>query len=80
MKKNFAIIGYGKMGKIYHKYLQKNNLKLLYIKNSSKRKTLNLIKKNQNLKNVKYLENGKNPNTDINLAGPILALLRKLHH
>lgn len=60
MKKNFAIIGYGKMGKIYHKYLQKNNLKLLYIKNSSKRKTLNLIKKNQNLKNVKYLENGKN--------------------
>ena len=60
MKKNFAIIGYGKMGKIYHKYLQKNNLKLLYIKNSSKQKTLNLIKKDKNLKNVKYLGKGKN--------------------
>lgn len=59
MKKNYAIIGYGKMAQIYHKYLQKNNLKLLYIQNSTKKKTLSLIKKNKNLKNIKYLEKGK---------------------
>ena len=44
---NFGIIGYGRMGKIYHKELTKLGCKLIAIRNSSKKSSLKSIKKLQ---------------------------------